>query len=83
MGRYAQIVSTGRYVPEKMLANTYFDAILGRDVDEWLVKNVGIRERHIMAESETTSDLAMFAATQALERGCIIAVRVGSCHCSD
>jgi 3-oxoacyl-[acyl-carrier-protein] synthase-3 len=68
MKRFAQILSTGRYVPEKMLPNSYFDEILGRDVDEWLVKNVGIRERHVMAEDETTSDLAYHASIQALDR---------------
>jgi 3-oxoacyl-[acyl-carrier-protein] synthase-3 len=68
MTRSAQILSTGRYVPEKMLPNSYFDEILNRDVDEWLVTNVGIRERHVMAPDETTSDLAMHAGRQALER---------------
>ena len=62
MTRYAQILSTGRYVPEKMLPNSYFDEILDRDVDEWLVENVGIKERHVMADDETTSDLCMHAA---------------------
>jgi 3-oxoacyl-[acyl-carrier-protein] synthase-3 len=42
--------------------------MLGEDVDEWLIKNVGIRERHVMAESETTSDLVVHAARQALTR---------------
>jgi 3-oxoacyl-[acyl-carrier-protein] synthase-3 len=51
-----------------MLPNSYFDEILNRDVDEWLVTNVGIRERHVMAPDETTSDLAMHAGRQALER---------------
>lgn len=76
MGRYAQIVSTGRYVPEKMLPNSYFDAILSRDVDEWLVENVGIRERHVMAENETTSDLAMFASKQAMDRASVLATEL-------
>ncbi|MCA9948582.1 MAG: ketoacyl-ACP synthase III [Anaerolineales bacterium] len=71
MTRYAQIISTGRYVPEKMLPNSYFDEILGRDVDEWLVTNVGIKERHVMAADETTSDLACHAANQALARATI------------
>lgn len=68
MKRYAQILSTGRYVPEKMLPNAYFDKILNRDVDEWLVQNVGIKERHVMADDETTSDLAAHAGQQAIER---------------
>ena len=68
MGRYARILSTGRYVPETTLSNAYFDAILNRDVDEWLVENVGIKERHVMAEDETTSDLALHASRHALQR---------------
>ncbi len=68
MTRYAQILSTGRYVPAKVLPNSYFDEILNRPVSDWLVQNVGIRERHVMAPDETTSDLALHAARQALER---------------
>lgn len=68
MPRHAQILATGRYVPEKVLPNSYFNEILQRDVDEWLVKNVGIRQRHVMADDQTTSDLAYHAAVQALER---------------
>jgi 3-oxoacyl-[acyl-carrier-protein] synthase-3 len=68
MNRYARILSTGRYVPEKVLTNAYFEEILKRPVDEWLVQNVGIRERRVMAPEETTSDLALHAGQQALER---------------
>lgn len=68
MTRHAQIRSTGRYVPANMLPNSYFNEILKRDVDEWLVKNVGIRTRHVMSPEEAPSDLALFAARQALSR---------------
>lgn len=68
MSRHATILSTGRYVPEKRLDNAYFDEILGRNVDEWLVENVGIKARHVMADDETTSDIAAHAARQALDR---------------
>jgi 3-oxoacyl-[acyl-carrier-protein] synthase-3 len=66
--RYAQIVSTGRYIPEKIITNQDLNRILGEDVDTWLVENVGIRERHVMADDETTSNLIVRAARQALER---------------
>jgi 3-oxoacyl-[acyl-carrier-protein] synthase-3 len=46
----AQIISTGRYIPEKIITNQDLNRILGEDVDEWLVENVGIRERHVMAD---------------------------------
>lgn len=66
--RYAAIRSTGRYVPEKVLPNSYFNEILNRDVDRWLVENVGIRQRHVMAPDQVTSDLAAAAGQQAIER---------------
>ena len=68
MTRYAQIVSTGRYIPEKVLTNDELDVMLGEPVGDWLVENVGIRERHLMAEDETTSDMLVAASSQALER---------------
>lgn len=68
MSRYAQIVSTGRYVPEKVLTNTELDRMLGEPVGQWLVENVGIRERHLMSDDEVTSDLAVNAAREALSR---------------
>lgn len=66
--RYAQILTTGRYIPEKTLTNADLNEMLGENVGDWLEQNVGIRERHIMAEGETTSDMLVAAARQALER---------------
>jgi len=66
--RYAQIISTGRYIPEKIITNQDLNRILGEDVGTWLIENVGIRERHVMADDETTSDLIVRAARQAMER---------------
>ncbi|MFB1484521.1 3-oxoacyl-ACP synthase III family protein [Corallococcus sp. RDP092CA] len=66
--RYANILSTGRYVPEKRLTNADVEEILGEKVDEWLQQNVGIRQRHVMADDQATSDLAVAAAKEALAR---------------
>lgn len=66
--RFANILSTGRYVPKKVITNADLDAFLGEAVGDWLVKNVGIEQRHVMADDETTSDLAVYAARQAIER---------------
>lgn len=68
MQRYATIASTGRYVPERLITNAELDALLGQSVGGWLEENVGIRERHVMAPDEVTSDLAVAAARQALDR---------------
>jgi 3-oxoacyl-[acyl-carrier-protein] synthase-3 len=68
MERYAQILSTGSYVPERVISNAEMDAILGEPVSDWLVENVGIEARRVMAEDQTTSDLVVEAARRALEK---------------
>jgi 3-oxoacyl-[acyl-carrier-protein] synthase-3 len=68
MARHAAIASTGRYVPARSIGNDELDAMLGEPVGEWLVANVGIRNRHVMADDEATSDLAVAAGRQALGR---------------
>jgi len=55
----------GAYLPQKVLTN----AELAKTVDtsdEWIQQRVGIKERHIAAEGEYTSDLAVAAAKNAL-----------------
>jgi 3-oxoacyl-[acyl-carrier-protein] synthase-3 len=72
------ILSTGRYVPDKVLTNAYFDALFPeRDIGGWLVKNVGIKKRHIMADDEATSDLCFAAAQQALARAAVAVSDLG------
>ena len=66
--RYARIAGTGRYVPERVMTNADVEAVLGQPVDAWLRERVGIVERRVMADGETTSDLAAAAGRQALER---------------
>lgn len=60
----AFIKGTGSYVPPKVLKNDFFEAI--GSSDEWIYKNLGIKERRI-AEGEVTSDLAYKAGLKALE----------------
>ncbi|PID86758.1 MAG: 3-ketoacyl-ACP synthase [Chloroflexi bacterium] len=76
MSRYAQILATGRYIPEKIITNDDLDQMLGENVGEWLVENVGIHERHIMAADQTTSDMIAAAANQALTRANIPAAQL-------
>ncbi len=66
--RNAVIKSVGAYAPEKVLPNSYFNELLGEDVDTWLRENLTIRERHWCAEGESTSDLSVNASKIALER---------------
>ncbi|WP_305041421.1 beta-ketoacyl-ACP synthase III [Geoalkalibacter sp.] len=62
----ARIVGTGAYVPEAVLTNRDLEQRI-ETTDEWIVSRTGIRERHIAAEGEHTSDLAARAARAALE----------------
>jgi 3-oxoacyl-[acyl-carrier-protein] synthase-3 len=64
--RAVGIIGTGKYVPEKILTNSDLEKIVETN-DEWIVSRTGIRERHIAAPHEATSDLAYEAALKALE----------------
>ncbi len=70
---YPQILSTGSYVPDRVVTNAEIDTLLGEATSEWLVANVGIRERRWMAPEQTTSDLIVAAAQRALARAGITA----------
>ncbi|CAM2899341.1 beta-ketoacyl-ACP synthase III [Paenibacillus sediminis] len=59
------IIGTGKYVPEKVLTNADLEKMVETS-DEWIVSRTGIRERHIAAPDQATSDLAYEAAVQAL-----------------
>lgn len=64
----ATIVACGAYAPERVIPNSYFNEMLGEDVDTWLRENVHIYERRWCAPDESTADLAERAARQTLER---------------
>jgi 3-oxoacyl-[acyl-carrier-protein] synthase-3 len=68
MTRHAQILATGSYVPERVVTNAEVDALMGESTNEWLLANVGIRERRWMAPEQTTSDLIVEASKKALGR---------------
>ena len=63
----AKIVGVGAYAPKRILTNAELEKMVDTS-DEWIVQRTGIRERHIVDESEATSDLALRAAQQAMER---------------
>jgi 3-oxoacyl-[acyl-carrier-protein] synthase-3 len=63
---YSRIVGTGSYLPTHILTNADLEKRI-ETTSEWIVERTGIRERHIAAEGELTSDLAQKAAESALE----------------
>jgi len=64
---YAAFRSIGAYVPEKILSNKDLETMVDTS-DEWITKRTGIKERHIAAEDEYTSDMGAKAAALAIER---------------
>lgn len=69
---YAKITGTGSFVPEKVLTNADLSRMLGEDINEFVSQVVGIRERHICAENESTADLATGAAKRALDAASVL-----------
>ncbi len=65
-GIYSRIIGTGSYLPQKILTNKELSATVDTS-DEWIQQRTGIRQRHIAAANEATSDLALHASRRALE----------------
>ena len=60
------VLGCGSYLPERILTNAELAAKVDTS-DEWIVQRTGIRQRHIAAEGEFTSHLAIKAALAAIE----------------
>jgi 3-oxoacyl-[acyl-carrier-protein] synthase-3 len=72
---YARIAGTGSYLPEKVVTNKDLEAGLETS-DEWIADRTGIRQRHIAAEGEYSSDLGLAAARKAIEMAAIDASEI-------
>ncbi len=66
-GRTCSIVGVGSYLPHKILTNADLEKLVHTS-DEWIFTRTGIRERHIAAADEFTSDLASKAALRAMKQ---------------
>ncbi|MEE4236549.1 MAG: beta-ketoacyl-ACP synthase III [Anderseniella sp.] len=60
------IRSVGSYLPKRVLTNAELSTMVDTS-DEWIVERTGITQRHIAAEGEFTSHLAIKAAQAALD----------------
>jgi 3-oxoacyl-[acyl-carrier-protein] synthase-3 len=61
----SRIVSTGRYLPEKILTNSDLEKMVDTS-DDWITERTGIKERRVAGESQAASDLALEASKIAL-----------------
>ncbi len=63
---YSRISGTGGYLPEKILTNEDLEAMVDT-TDDWIRERTGIRKRHVVADDESTCDIAEKAALLAME----------------
>lgn len=76
MSEWRSIIrGTGGYLPERIMTNDDMSKIVDTS-DEWIQARTGIKQRHIAADGELTSDLATAAARQALSNAGIAAADV-------
>lgn len=64
--KYSRIIGTGSYLPARVMTNHDLEKIVDTSHD-WIVSRSGIEERHIAAEGEMSSDLALHASRKAIE----------------
>lgn len=69
---YSRITGTGGYLPEKVLTNHDLESMVDT-TDQWITERTGIKKRHIVADNESTCDLAEPAARQAMEAAGVVA----------
>jgi 3-oxoacyl-[acyl-carrier-protein] synthase-3 len=74
-GRTCSITSVGSYVPERILTNADLEQMVDTS-DEWITSRTGIKERHVAAKDEFTSDMATHAAVRAMQNGGITAEQI-------
>ena len=63
---YSKILSTGSYLPQQVMTNHEFAERMDTS-DEWIRARTGIEQRHIAAANESSTDLAYYAARDALQ----------------
>lgn len=74
-GRTCSIAGVGSYVPARTLTNADLEKMVSTS-DEWITTRTGIKERHIAAKDEFTSDLGTKAALRAMTQAGITAEEI-------
>jgi 3-oxoacyl-[acyl-carrier-protein] synthase-3 len=62
----SRILGTGHYAPERVVTNQELEGIVDT-TDAWITTRTGIKQRHVAAEGEASSDMAVAAARKALD----------------
>lgn len=72
---YSYIAGTGSYLPAHIRTNADLESMVDT-TDEWIFARTGIKQRHIAASHEFTSDLALAAANKAIEAAGVMAAEI-------
>ena len=67
MNKFAKIVSSGSYLPEKTLTNKELESIVDT-TDKWITERTGIKERRVSSDDETSVDMAFQASIDAIDK---------------
>jgi 3-oxoacyl-[acyl-carrier-protein] synthase-3 len=74
--KYSHILATGSFLPDNIVTN--FDLEKKVDTsDEWIEQRTGIKQRHIVAEQDTTCSMGVAAAKRAMEKANISPEQIG------
>ena len=63
----ASLISTGSYLPDEIVPNSYFEKRINT-TDKWIHEKLGIKNRRFLRSDQTTSDLATLAALDCLNK---------------
>ncbi|MBT8080829.1 MAG: ketoacyl-ACP synthase III [Gammaproteobacteria bacterium] len=63
---YSRIIGTGRYLPERIMTNFDLEKIVDTS-DEWIRTRTGVERRHVVEDDQTTSDMCVESAKQAMD----------------
>ena len=77
MNKYAKVISSGSYLPEKILTNKDLEKMV-QTTDEWITERTGIKERRISADDETSVDMALSASERAIKNSGIDKSKIGA-----
>ena len=64
---FSKIISTGSYLPEKILTNKDIEKIVDTS-HEWIIDRTGIEQRHIASHEESSVDMAFKASNEAVKK---------------
>ncbi len=81
MAYAAKVLSCGAYLPERVITNAEMSSMVDTD-DTWIRKRTGIRQRHVAAEGQLTSDLGLSASIEALKAASVTAAEIDLIICA-